>query len=63
LAGWQREGSILRIRTHTSPETVLERLREYSPSHLDILDMNLREIYLTRVEWKGGAHVAMDELV
>jgi ABC-2 type transport system ATP-binding protein len=63
LAGWQREGSILRIRTQASPETVVDRLREYSPSHLDILDMNLREIYLTHVEWKGGVHAAMEELV
>jgi ABC-2 type transport system ATP-binding protein len=63
LAGWQKEGSVLRIRTHTSPEAVLEKLSGYAPTHLDVLDMNLREIYLTRVEWKGGAHVDMDELV
>ena len=63
LAGWQREGKILRIRTHSSPEAVFERLRSYSPSHLEMLDMNLREIYLTRVGRAGGDHVAVEELV
>jgi ABC-2 type transport system ATP-binding protein len=63
VAGWQLEGSILRIRTHSSPEVVLERLRGYAPTHLEILDMNLREIYLTRVDSKGASHVAVEELV
>jgi ABC-2 type transport system ATP-binding protein len=63
VSGWQREGNLLRIRTQSSPEAVLEKLRGYAPTHLDILDMNLREIYLTRVNSKGGSHVAVEELV
>lgn len=63
LAGWQREGKILRIRTHSAPEAVFERLRGYAPTHLEMLDMNLREIYLTRLARTGGVHVAVEELV
>jgi len=57
LAGWNREGNVLRIRTSSMPEKVLDRLRSYAPSHLEVLDMNLREIYLARVNQNGGAHV------
>jgi ABC-2 type transport system ATP-binding protein len=64
LAGWNREGNVLRIRTHSSPEKVLERLRSYAPSYLEILDMNLREIYLDRVDSSGGAYANdVEELV
>lgn len=63
LAGWQQQGNVLRIRTHSSPETVVEQLRSYAPTHIDILDMNLREIYLTRVEWKGNSDVTVEDLV
>jgi ABC-2 type transport system ATP-binding protein len=56
LAGWNREGNVLRIRTRSSPEKVLERLQRYAPSYMEVMDMNLREIYLARVESNGGAH-------
>ncbi len=62
IAKWQQQGNVLRIRTHSSPGTVLERLRGYSPTHVDILDMNLRDIYLTRVE-KGDSYVAVEGVV
>jgi ABC-2 type transport system ATP-binding protein len=63
IAAWKQEGAVLRIRTHSSPNVVMERLRTYAPTHLEMFDMNLRDIYLTRVEWKGDNHVGMEKLV
>jgi ABC-2 type transport system ATP-binding protein len=63
LSGWQQEGNFLRICTQSSPEAVLERLQRYAPTHLEMMDMNLREIYLSCVEWKGGGNVTVEELV
>jgi ABC-2 type transport system ATP-binding protein len=48
------EGSFARIRTCRDPERVMERLRAYNPVHLEIFDMNLREIYLCAVARQGG---------
>ena len=47
LISWEKEGNILKLYTQSSPDAVLERLRDHNPKHLEVINLNLREIYLT----------------
>ncbi len=48
LFSWKNEENLLKIYTQSSPDSLLERLKNYSPTHLEVIDLNLREIYLAR---------------
>ena len=47
LISWEKDGTLLKLYTQSSPDAVLERLRDYNPKHLEVINLNLREIYLT----------------
>lgn len=47
LFNWEREGNIFKLYTRSSPDVVLKRLNDFNPTHLEVIDLNLREIYLS----------------
>jgi ABC-2 type transport system ATP-binding protein len=47
LFGWEREGNIFKLFTNSSPDDVMKRLNVFNPTHLEAIDLNLREIYLS----------------
>ena len=50
LIGLENEGSLFKLYTQSSPDVVLKRLKDYNPTHLEVIDLNLREIYLSLIK-------------
>lgn len=46
LMCWEKEGNLFKLYTQSSPDDVMECLKNFKPKHLEVLNMNLREIYL-----------------
>lgn len=53
----------LKITIRANPNAVAERLRAFSSASIDLFDMNLREIYLASIEYPGGKHGSVENLV
>ena len=53
----------LKITTRANPTAVAERLKTFSNASIDLFDMNLREIYLASIEYPGGKHGSVENLV
>jgi len=54
LISWEKEGNLLKLYTQSSSDAVLERLSNYNPTYLEIIDLNLREIYLSRIKERSN---------
>jgi ABC-2 type transport system ATP-binding protein len=53
----------IKIMTRSNPREVIERLQTYALSPTNIFDMNLREIYLASIQYQGGIHGSLENLV